>query len=192
VDPNAQTIELATETVAGLVPGVVVDGMAPAVDVEYILEPKSLTVRVWGGPADTTRLAGALGDFVRAMTARYKYAGTYEFRVVTQSGERLNLQPVRTAIGFDDLANVPVRPGIPGAKGKPALGSLVLVTFVDMDPSRPVVVSHSAADGPGWMPLELDLGGPLALGIARVTDTVQAGPFSGVITLGSATIKAAP
>lgn len=192
VEPSARSITLATESVAGLVPGVVVDGMAPALDVEYLLEPNKLTVRVWGGSAAAVGRVGSIQAIVAPLLAPLRYAGVYEFRVVTQSGERLNLQPARASIGFDDLSNVPIRPGVAGVKAKVALGELVLVSFVDRDPSRPCVVAHAAADDAGWMPLELDLGGPLALGVARITDPVQAGPFSGVVTRGSATIKAAP
>ena len=192
VDTGGQIIELAVESIAGLVPGVVVDGLGPATDVEYVLEPTRLTARVWGGPATTSRRVAALQAILRADIAGIRYRGVYEFRVVTQSGERLNLQPVRAALGFPDLANVPVRPGVAGAKARVTPGELVLVAFVDADPSRPVVVAHDDAESPGWMPLGLDLGGPAALGVARVTDTVQAGPFAGAITLGSATIKAAP
>ncbi len=63
--------------------------------------------------------------------------------------------------------------------------------FIDRDPSRPCVTHHAQPDDPGWMPLTLELGGPGALGIARLGDTVQAGPYSGVITGASARIKAA-
>jgi hypothetical protein len=190
VDRACDTITLAVESIAGLLPGVVVDGRPPATDVEISLEPKKLTVRVWAGATPTNRRVDAILRIVRTETARMRYLGVTEFRVVTQTGERLNLQPVRVATGFSDLANVPVRPGVAGCKATVTLGELVLVAFVDGDPSRPVVVAHDAADAPGWMPLTLSLGGPGALGVARIGDAVQAGPYSGVITSGSARIKA--
>jgi hypothetical protein len=90
-----------------------------------------------------------------------------------------------------DLQGVQVRPGMAGLKCKALLGSLVVVQFLDADPSRPAVTAFDAPDAPGWMPLELDLGGPAALGVARMTDPVQAGPFSGVIVSGSLRVKAA-
>lgn len=190
VDKALQTVELAVESIVGLVPGVVVDDFAPATDVEYVLDADRLTATVWAGPATTDRMVNAILSIVRAETAKYRYAGMYEFRVVTQAGERLNLQPVRSAMGFDDLVNVPVRPGVAGIRNDVALGELVLVAFVDMDPSRPVVVAHDAWDSPSFVPMTIDLGGDGALGVGRLGDTVQAGPFGGLITSASTRVKA--
>ncbi len=189
-DPNATVVELATEDLTGIVPGVTVDGSAPATDVEYVLDAKRLTARVYAG-ARLNRMADAQRRIFEALFPRMKYAGGFEFRVVTQSGERLNLQPVRTATGLPSLSNVPVRPGMAGMKATVLPGSLVVVQFLDQDPSRPIVTNHDAPDAPGWMPLFLTLGGPGALGVARMTDPVQAGPFSGVIVSGSLRVKAA-
>jgi hypothetical protein len=188
-DPGGPVIEVATEDLTGLVPGVTIDGSAPATDVEYVLDSKRLTARVYAG-AKLNRRLEAQRKIYEALFPDQRYAGTFEFRVVTQEGERLNLQPVRTATGLPDLAGVPVRPGMAGLKAKVLPGSLVLVTFVDRDPSRPAVTSHDAPDAPGWMPLELDFGGPAALGVAILGCTVQAGPFAGVITSASLRVKA--
>ncbi len=189
VSPAAQAIDLAVDSLAGLAPGVQIDGSLPATDLEINLTPERLTVTAYAG-AWTNKRHDAYRRIVRALFPTLAYAGSWEYRVVTQTGKRLNLQPARVASGMPNLANVPMRPGIPGADCKVQLGELVLVVFADGDPSRPCVVAHDAPDAPGWMPLELSLGGPLALGVARQTDTVQAGPFAGVITGGSARIKA--
>lgn len=188
-EPGSEITELATEDLTGLVPGVTIDGSAPATDVEYSLDAKRLTAKIYAGPRGN-RLEDAQRRSILAMFPQLRYAGTFEFRVVTQSGERLNLQPVRTAWGLPDLAGVPVRPGMAGLKAKVLPGSLVLVVFVDNDPSRPAVIAHDAPDSPGWMPLELDFGGPTALGVAILGCTVQAGPFAGVITSASLRVKA--
>ncbi len=189
VDTAGAIVEIATEQIAQLVPGVTVDGSAPATDVEYLLDAKRLTVRVYAGARASRRLE-AFARMLDALDPGRKYRGCYEFRVVTQAGERLNLQPVRASAGLPDLANVPVRPGVSGCRANVMLGELVMVAFADADPSRPFVFAHDSADSPGWMPLSLELGGPSALGVARVTDTVQAGPWSGVITGSSARVKA--
>lgn len=189
VDPNTGVVELASETVGGLVPGVRVDGFGPASDVEYELTESRLTVRVYSARRGD-RFLNAQRRILEALFPDIRYRGTFEFRVVSQSGERLNLQPVRVASGFSDLRSVPVRPGTAGEKATVQPGELVLVTFADADPSRPQVISHDAPDAPGWMPLFLELGGPGALGVARLGDKVICGPYAGTIVAASLRIKA--
>jgi hypothetical protein len=189
VDPAGLVVDVATDTIATLVPGVRVDGAPPSVDVEYLLDDKRLTARVYAGPRTSRRL-DALRRIFDALDPRRPYRGVTEYRVVSQSGERLNLQPARASSGLGDLTRVPVRPGVAGCRALVALGELVLVAFADSDPSRPCVVAHGAADSPGFMPIELDFGELPRLGVARMTDPVVAGPFAGTITLGSTRIKA--
>lgn len=193
VDPLAQVVELAVEgSAAGLLPGVTVDGYGPATDVEFELGPDRMTARIWAGPALTSRRLAAYSKIIAPHIARMRYLGPTEFRVVTQVGDRLNLQVVRKSTGFGDLAAVHMRPGIAGWKGDVLPGSLVLVWFVDGDPSRPVVVAHDAPGSPGWMPLTFDLGGPGALPLAYQGSVVVAGPFGGTVTVGSTRGKVAP
>jgi hypothetical protein len=118
-----------------------------------------------------------------------RFRGAYEYRVVSQQGNRLNLQPARSVLGLPDLARVPVRLA-PGYRADFAPGSLCLVQFVNADPARPVVTSGDDPDSPGWMPIGIELGGPGALGVVRLGDTVQAGPFAGVTTSSSLRCKA--
>ncbi len=191
VDPLAQVIDLAVDSIAGLVPGVRVDGHEPATDVELELDPDRLTARVYYAASPLSQRLKAWADILLGLDPRARYRGTFEFRVVTQSGERLNLQPVYAASKMPDLANVPVRLA-PGVKALHLLGSLVMVAFADADPSRPYVFAGDAADAPGWMPLELEIGGPATLGIAYQGSPVQAGPFAGAVTLGSARFKVSP
>src|SRR6185369_8903400 len=188
--PGSQVIDVTTDKLAALVPGVSVDGALPATDVEYVLDENRLTVHVYAGRRANRRL-DALARTVEALFPDIRYRGHTEYRVVSQQGDRLNLQVARAASDMPDLARVPVRPGMAGLKATVAPGELVLVVFADAEPSRPQVVSHDAVGAPGWMPLQLELGGPVTLGVARQTDAVQAGPFSGVIVGGSARVKAA-
>jgi len=191
VDSAAQVIDIATDELATLVPGVTIDGSDPATDVEYNLTPKRLTASVYASSVGSaSRRVSALAKLVDALDPVKKYRGTFEYRVVSQSGERLNLQIVRAATQLPDILNVPVRPGMAGLRADVTPGSLVLVTFIDADPSRPAVIAHDDPANPGWMPATLELGGPVTLGVARVTDAVQAGAFSGVITAASARVKA--
>jgi hypothetical protein len=191
VDPLVQVIDLAVDSIAGLVPGVQVDGHEPATDVQLELDPERLTARIYYAASPLSQRLKAWADILRGLDPRARYRGTFEFRVVTQSGERLNLQPVYAASKLPDLANVPVRLA-PGVKAQHLLGSLVMVAFADADPSRPYVFAGDAADAPGWLPISLELGGPGALPIAYQGSSVVAGPFGGSVVLGSTLAKVRP
>jgi len=160
-DTAAGLVELSPEQgedMAGLVPGVVVGGALPATDVEWALDGGRLTVRVYSGRRTTRRL-DALARIVEAVDPRRRFRAPHEYRVVSQVGERLNLQAVRSGDGVPDLARVPVRPGMAGLKAACTPGSLVLVAFAAGDPARPNVVAHDAPDAPGWAPSVLTLQG---------------------------------
>lgn len=186
-------VEIAlTDTLANVLPGATTE-FGPASDVEVELSEQGLRARLYvGAEGARARRADAYSRLLRAVFPYAEYAGLFEYRVIGQTGERLNLQPVRSARGLPDLARVPVRAGIPGAKATHSPGSQVLVTFIDGDATRPAVVAFDDPEQPGWMPLTLELGGPLALGIATELSPVQAGPFSGVVTAGSVRFKASP
>lgn len=189
-DPLGRSVELAAvDTLAGVLPGAATE-YGTAVDVEIELGPTGVRARLYAAPAGTSRRAAALLRLLDATDPTRRFRAVWEYRIVTQVAERLNLQPVRTRADMPDLARVPVRAGAPGVRAQHALGSRVLVAFVDGDPSRPAVVGFEDPSQPGWMPLSLELGGPGALGVARQTDAVQAGPFAGVITGGSLRVKA--
>jgi hypothetical protein len=173
VDLGAGVVDLAVAEIGALVPGVIVDGHAPATDVEYDLDAKRLIVRVYFAP-QRDRLLAAFGKIVDALYPRLKFQGTYEFRVVTQSGERLNLQPARVATGLPDLQRVPVRPGVSGFRSDVTPGELVIVTFTDGDPSRPQVIAHDAADSPAWLPSLSEFGDGDFLAQKTAIDNIQA------------------
>jgi len=189
VDPRAGIVELAVESLGVLAPGVTVDGSEPAVDVEYTLAGSRILVRLYSGVRQN-RIPAALLEILDALDPWRRFRGTWEYRVVTQTGERLNLQPVRLSTGMSDLANVPVRPGCAGVRAHVQLGELVLVAFADGDPSRPQVVNHDAPDAPGFLPIDFTIGDDTALPIARQTDPCVCGPWGGTITVGSTKGKA--
>jgi hypothetical protein len=178
VDRARGTVALAAEAIASLVPGIVVEGIE-AVDVLHELAPGSLRTTIWGaGIASTSRRFAALRRIFDALDPDRKYRGLYEYRIVTQTGERLNLQPVRVSNGMPDLQLITVRPGVPGAKATHALGARVVVGFLDR---VPVVLGFEDADGSGFVATMLEFAGDVALPVARQTDPVQAGPWSGTI-----------
>jgi hypothetical protein len=126
------TVTLAAESIATILPGVVVDGLealdvVPEVDVE-----SGLRSTVWGaGVSTTSRRLAAIKRIVAQLFPENAYRGLFSYRVVSQSGERLNLQAERVSMEMPDLKRVRVRPGLPGCKAQHALGSLVLVGFVE-------------------------------------------------------------
>jgi hypothetical protein len=181
-NPAARSVTVAlTDTAVGLLPGIATE-YGTAADVEYELGPEGLRVRLYASLQGSRRVE-AYRRLLAALDPGARFRGVHEYRVVTQSGERLNLQPVRSRAELPDLARVPVRQGVPGVKATHLPGSHVLVAFLDNgDLSRPAVVGFDAPDQPGWMPLFLELGDAPTLGVARQTDPIVAGPFAGTIT----------
>jgi hypothetical protein len=186
VDRARGKVVLAAESIAKVLPGVVVDGMA-AVDVVHELTPGGgLRSTVWG--AQVASPIDALGSLLRQLDPDRAFRGLTEYRVVTLEGARLNLQPVRVSSGMPDLRRVPVWPGVGGCQSTPTLGTRVLVGFIDSDQARPFVAAFEDEDGEGFVPVLLSLAKGV-LPAARLTDTVQAGPFAGTITSGSTKVR---
>jgi hypothetical protein len=193
VDRARRIVSIAAEQIAELVPGVVVVGIE-AVDVLHEVTPGALRSTLWGaGAASTSRALTAFRRLLEQLDPDRAFRGIFEYRVVTQEAERVNLQPIRVSTGMPELQRVPVRPGVSGARADLALGSRVLVGFVDATPARPFVFAFEDADGDGFVPLTLELdavasislGAGAVLGAARMTDPVVAGPFGGTVTGGS-------
>jgi hypothetical protein len=170
------TIVLAAEQIATILPGITVDGIE-AQDVEHsVSADDGLRSTIWGaGVSDGSRRLVAYQNLIDALLPDLKYRGVVEYRIVDQNSERLDLQPVKVSTGMPDLRSVRVRPGVPGFKAEHALGSRVLVAFVDSDPGRPVVVSFEDADNDGFEPVEVFLE---AEDTTITTDslTIEAGP----------------
>ena len=170
VDLARNSATLAAEEIEGIVPGLVVEGLT-VVDVLHELTPGALRSHVWGSAGTGgTRATEAIRAIVEQLFPEMRYRGLFEFRVVTQEGERLNLQPVQVSIGLPSLRRVPVRPGVPGVKATHLLGSRVLVGFVNADPARPFVDSFEDAEGSGFLPSLLVLQNG-SKGIARLDDS---------------------
>lgn len=155
-DLAAGTLTLASETIATILPGIVVDGLA-AVDVEHTIDSKNgLRSKIWGSLAgSTSRRLAAWKKLFEQLDPLRKFRGVSEYRVVTQDGQRLNLQPVRVSTGMPDLGRVMVRPGAPGVSASHHLGARVLVGFADSSPSQPFVFAFEDAEGGGFSPQSL-------------------------------------
>ncbi len=155
VDFARGKVVLASETIAGILPGVVVDGLT-AVDVHHESGPDGgLRSTVWGG--ETGSIAEQMKRLGAALDPERKFRGPTEYIVDTLSGNRLNLGPARASSGMPYLKRVPVRPGVAGCATDVALGSYVVVEFLDADPSRPFVSSFADPDDASFQPTALTL-----------------------------------
>ncbi len=153
VDHAAGSVRLASETIAAILPGVRVLGLE-AVDVEHHLRDGVVSSVLWGSfaGASSSRRAAAYRAIVEQSVPRVRFLGVTEYRVVDQTGDRLDLQCVKASARMPDLRRVTVRPGVAGSRADLALGSRVLVAFVDADPARPVVVGFEEAEASGFAP----------------------------------------
>ena len=174
VDFAAGSIELMSDELAGLLPGCVCDGMT-AVDVVHRLDSKKLRTTLYGssfGP--TTKRLLAWSKLIEQMRPFERYRGQWEYRVVMQHADRLDLQPATTRFGLPDLLSVRVRYGLPGVRAQVALGSLVLVAFVNADPSRPVVVAFDDPESPGFIPQKIEVDASVRINVGGTNALAQA------------------
>lgn len=186
VDLARGTVEIAADSIAQLLPGVVVNGIE-ALDVRHEIDAKKgLRTTLWGKGG--VRRLDSLRAVIEQMLPGLKYMGLTEYRVVTLEGARVNLQPVRVSTGMPDLRRVKVRPGLPGAKATLKLGSVVLVGFVDSSPSRPVILAFEDSEGDGWKPPKVELD---ANEVVLAAGSAYAARVGDAVTITSAQILAA-
>lgn len=157
--PDRNWVNIAADTLAGLVPGAQVEGLTAAT-VRHELDGTKLHTTIWGtdGATPTDRFLQRFAAMVRAIMRPTFFHGVYEFRVTGGSGGYLNLRPVKKSIGLPPLNNVPVRVGTYGARGTPTNNVSALVGFINGDPSEPFV--HSFAGewaGASSVPTESDI-----------------------------------
>lgn len=146
-------VTFAAEAIATLLPGVIVEGIE-AVDVVHSLEAgQGISTTVFGqGMSPTDRVLTALAALLDQLRPYDRYRGVFEYRVISQDGERLTVQAVLASEGLPDVRRLRVRPGVPGVKAELPGGSKVLVAFINADPGRPVVVGFEDAEGGGFSP----------------------------------------
>lgn len=159
---------------------------------------RSLTIRAsasgisavaWFGSIGRSRLGNALESIAKG-TNRGLF-GIYRYRVVSMATDnRVNLQAVKSDLGLPDMMPISQCPGLPGFQADLSLGSIVLVQFLDGDPSLPRVTGYDSST-----PTALKFGGG-DRPFARIGDAVMvyAGAvaiatfngFTGPIVFGSA------
>jgi len=186
VDLARGCVELASESIAAILPGIAVDGLT-AVDVLHEVSSDGLRSTVHGARGGSSRALDAFRAIFEGLAPDRPFRGQSEYRVTSRSGDRVGLEPVRVSTGMPDLSRVVARPGLPGCKGGAAVGSRVLVAFADSSPARPYVCGYEDADGSGFVPttLVLDasssikLGDGATKGVARDGDDICLGYFCG-------------
>lgn len=141
---------------------------------EVRVTAEEVRVMAWCGGAEYGygHLAGLLRSIVQRTTDGKLY-GVYRYRVVRMAGERVELQAVRKAVGLPDLLPLSCWPGIAGAHAELAPGAEALVQFLEGDRGQPVVTAFAGADGPGFVPVRLTLGGKAGAPAARQGDIVE-------------------
>lgn len=188
LDKARGMLTLASESIASILPGSIVDGLE-ALDVEHEFSAeKGLRTKIWGrlSANRASRRIDAMRAIFDQLDPDRRFRELSEYRVVAGT-DRLELQSVRVSSGMPDLSGVPVRPGVSGAKSTLTPGSRVLVGFVSADPSRPVVLAFDDAESAGFLPIQTTIDATLLvklgaglLPVARGTD--RAGIFPIITT----------
>jgi hypothetical protein len=149
---------VSADAIATILPGVVIEGREVVDVLHEIGGGKGIRSTVWWGLGTADRsVEDAFIAYVMRLLPWVAYARAVEYRVVTQSGDRFALQPVLSSLGMPDLDAVPARPGIPGVRADVALGSRVVVQWVNADPARPYVAAYEDAESDGFVATRLDL-----------------------------------
>lgn len=157
VDVARSIVSVASDKIAALAPGVTVEGIE-AIDCIHELTDKSVRTTLYGKRGTSgSRAHRAFTALLDLLDPDRKFRGLFEYRVVQQDGDTLDLQIVRKSTGMPDLRRVPVRPGTPGCSAEFTPGSRVVVGFVDSSPSGAFVLAGDEVGSAGFLPLELKL-----------------------------------
>jgi hypothetical protein len=174
-DPDGRRVTLAVDS-PDLVPiGAILSKNLPEAltvrELQIEASAEDLRVVAWCGQGP-----GALQNAFRALVARLtdgKLFGAYRYRVTRVVGDRVELQAVRKAAGLPNTLPLSMWPGVAGSHATLAPGAEVLVQFLEGDRTQPVVTAFAGADGQGFVPLLLELGGKGGPFAARQGDAVQ-------------------
>jgi len=177
VDRARATVTLAAESIATILPGIIVDGLE-AVDVRHEISAEGgLRSKIWGKQgAGLSRYLAAFQTMLEQLDPDRRFRGVTEYRVVSQEDDyRVNLQPIRVSSGMPDLFRVSTRPGLSGGKSMLHLSSHVLVGFADSDPARPYIAAFEAPDGEGFMPISTSIDAETLLELGKEAAATKLG-----------------
>jgi len=139
----------------------------------------------------------AFRALIKQFTAPLEYHAKVRYRVVEKIVDRYHLQAVRKG-AWPDQTFVSVKPGAAGYDASLALGSVVVVEFLEGDPTLPVVTHFAGPGEEGFIPISVAIAGAdkAASGVGDqvevfmppimpVAGTVSGAPFVGTITIPS-------
>lgn len=159
------------------------------------VDGEGLRARFWSGAtADPhmSELAQVLQDIITAQLAKRLF-GKYQYRVVQMRADgRVDVQAVRKIAGLPDQQTIRMFPGAPGLYPELTPGGIVLLEFLEGDPTQPVITGFIGRDGSGWIPELITIGGATGPRAARVGDAIEAGGIGAMITIGVAPGSPAP
>jgi hypothetical protein len=121
-----------------------------------------------GGDDSTDSRLGRAFDALCEQRERRHIWGKYRYRVITRSGERINLQAVRRVTGLPDALPATIIPGAPGIWAKLTLGTEVLVEFIEGDPRCPIVTGFAPRDATGHVTDGIEIAGGEGTTVAPV------------------------
>lgn len=87
------------------------------------------------------RLLDAVRIIVRELVPNLQFAGVWEYRVNTWQNDTITCTPVAESNGLPACVEIPMTPPITGGRSELAEGSVILIGFTNMDPSRPYVAN---------------------------------------------------
>lgn len=193
---RAATLSLEDDNVANVLPGCsILDterlGAEPYVihDVEVLVTGESVRATAWDRAGRDHVLVGALRSLMREADPRRTFLGLYRYRVYKMQGDRAELQIVKPRVGLPDVLPISIMPGLAGASAELTGGAVVLVQFIEGDPSLPVVTHASKKGDTGAIPQSLIIDSFGRLDIGESADVVNAGNADAVVLRNGEAIK---
>lgn len=180
-EPGEQLAEVGYSDI--LMPGTILlsPNMGPVTvrDVEQTFGPGGARAKAWCSASEPRGAGGELGQALSDLAREacgVAYLRSYRYRVVVQALDgRLTLQAVSRTAGLPDVLPVAFWPSTAGVVAELVPGTIVVVAFLEGNPSLPIVthVEHGA------VPLVVKVGALATSPAARAIETVTA--FAAVV-----------
>jgi hypothetical protein len=179
-NPRTAEAVLALDEINAVLPGMMISERldAPLIvrSLEITIEaPGSLRAIAWCGTGRAEQGADLMREIVNRIVSPQRF-GKRRYRVVNMAGDRVDLQIVRKASGWPDLASVAMWAGVAGVHADLTPGAEVLVELVEGDEAQPVIVGFVGRGGQGHVAEHVTIGAADsddAMPAARQGDTVR-------------------